>query len=94
MIEEVIQRRKEFLKNRSTSTKKFHLQPTIMTVGPDEKPAFMVVFDNIKYSCESIGDAIASVIVITFVLDLDYNADAEFAWIFIQQYLFGIAPKK
>lgn len=65
-----------------------------MAVGPDDKLSFMVVFDNIKYKFKTIMNAIAGVVAVTYVLDLNYNADAMPAWTFVQQHLFEIDSKK
>lgn len=65
-----------------------------MAVGPDDCPTFMVVFDNIKYRFRNVVEAIGAVIAITFVLNLNYNADAVPAWSFVQEHLFEIASKK
>uniref|UniRef100_A0A8D8CZ20 (northern house mosquito) hypothetical protein n=1 Tax=Culex pipiens TaxID=7175 RepID=A0A8D8CZ20_CULPI len=93
-VEEVINARKERLHGHNIASRKFHLQPTVMVIGPESKPRFTVVFDNIIYQYKTLIDAIAGVITTTYVLDLEYNADAIPAWTFIQEYLFRINPKK
>ncbi|XP_038115269.1 uncharacterized protein LOC119768706 [Culex quinquefasciatus] len=93
-VQEVINARKERLHGHNIASRKFHLQPTVMVIGPESKPRFTVVFDNIIYQYKTLIDAIAGVITTTYVLDLEYNADAIPAWTFIQEYLFRINPKK
>uniref|UniRef100_A0A8D8HN54 (northern house mosquito) hypothetical protein n=1 Tax=Culex pipiens TaxID=7175 RepID=A0A8D8HN54_CULPI len=93
-VEEIITARKQFLHARNTTKQKFYMQPTVMAVGPDDCPTFMVVFDNIKYRFRNVVEAIGAVIAITFVLNLNYNADAVPAWSFVQEHLFEIASKK
>ena len=76
--------------------KNLKLQPLIVIEGQilDSK-AFYVVVDDIKYSTNSMLDAIDLIFKIFYVFDCQYPNDSRNLWELIQRVIYGIeTPNK
>lgn len=87
----VIEERIEYIKGKSG---KPNLQPQIIMIGSPlefQKAVFTVVFGAGEIPANNLQEALALVIISSFVLNLQYAPDNVPVWEFIQTFLFGIS---
>lgn len=66
-------------------------QPTLVFIGPPSNiHSFFVVFDDIRYECESIVECVQLAFAIFCALDVAYPVESEQIWLFLQETLFHI----
>lgn len=71
------------------------LQPFVCIIGTSEKPeVFYIVVDEVMYKVESTIRCLELIFKMFHSLDIEYPAECESIWLFIQELVFEMKSSK